>query len=162
MVRSIALTKTSTSTWRATLSKTRHRYIAVVRPIVTHGTTAWLTPKTPKFRKPQAISWVRCSLSVFARKEGGPFQATLVPVLDRYSLHQIQLDQIRPMAWYRFVPEIKQISYSSLQNQFPADHEASSDAYVYISRLCATKDTTGPKLLQDARIVPFPDIVFLP
>ena len=78
---SIALTKISTATWGATFAKTRQVYSAVVRPVMTYGSTVWHMPKEVKKSKTSTRK-----LSVMQnnclRTIAGAFKATPIPVLE--------------------------------------------------------------------------------
>ena len=100
---SMALTKISTSTWGATFTKARQVYSAVVRPVMTYGSTVWHMPKEVKKSK-TSTSKLSVMQNNCLRTIAGAFKATPIPVLEAETYIapiDVHLDTLQAQARHR-------------------------------------------------------------
>ena len=146
---SMALTKISTSTWGATFTKARQVYSAVVRPVMTYGSTVWHMPKEVKKSK-TSTSKLSVMQNNCLRIITGAFKATPIPVLEAETYIapiDVHLDTLQAQARHRLRAG-GQSKGKRLQKSTPGE----------------LKNTWAKNLLIDAKIVqppkahpPWPD-----
>lgn len=101
VLKSVQLTKIATSTWRASFTRARHVYLAVIRPAITYGSTVWYAPAGTKDARKDMAGKLEIMQNRCLRIVAGAYKATPIEVLQAETMlppMQVHLDQLQAKA----------------------------------------------------------------